>query len=62
MNVANIIEGLRVVVQRRGCAIQQGDVMACERAIEALLEARFYCSDCDEYVNGACDINGCPRV
>lgn len=32
----DIVEGLRVVTQRRGCKIQQGDVLAVERAINAL--------------------------
>jgi len=32
----DIIESLRVVVQRRGCKIQRGDVLAVERAIKAL--------------------------
>jgi hypothetical protein len=32
----DVIEGLRVIASRRGCKIQQGDVLALERAIDAL--------------------------
>lgn len=33
----DLIDGLRVIVQRRGYKIQQGDVIVVERAIDALM-------------------------
>jgi hypothetical protein len=33
------IESLRVIASRRGYKIQQGDVLACERAIDALMRS-----------------------
>jgi hypothetical protein len=32
----DIIDGLRVILQRRGCKIQQGDILVVEQAIAAL--------------------------
>jgi hypothetical protein len=36
---SDVIESLRVIIQRRGCKIQQGDVIAVERAIDALMQS-----------------------
>lgn len=35
----DVIESLRVIMQRRGFKIQQGDVLACERAIDFIMRS-----------------------